>query len=823
MVARSKVRVLHCPTMTGGNPQELARAERELGLDSHDAVFEQAWFEFETDEIVFDPSDSFLRRECKRFTFLKRAILDFDVIHFNFGRSILFEKDTPTSSANSRMGLALRENLRAKYFGWINLKDLPLLKRLGKGIVVTYQGDDARQQDFCLDHFETTHAREASPGHFTPATDASKRAQISVFDRYADSIYALNPDLLWVLPERAQFMPYASVDPRKWEFQDPNPTDRPPLILHAPSDRGIKGTKYVEDAVARLRVEGYRFEFQLVHGLPHREARRFYERADLLIDQVLAGWYGALAVELMALGKPAICYMRENDFRFLPDQMREELPLINARPDTLYDVLRTWITTRRAEIPERGQRCRAFVKRWHDPVRIAANLARDYGDIVERNRTVSQWGWRPLPTKAKKRDDRGRSAGTRVPKWNRRIDSQADRPRVLVVSHLFPNEDNLLLGSFVHEQVKALRKRGIDARVVSGRRKWLGLRSPGNSVALLREYYRASMEGWVDLDDVPVFYFPFLTGSFISSSLVPVSYDLGLRRHAKQIRRTFAFDIVHAHTAFLDGFAAVSLAAAWGTPFVLTEHTGPFSTILRTPAIQRRTETALKAADRVLAVSTSLKNDIESGISPGLDVQIEVCPNGVDLELFRPGEPCGCGQHVHALWIGRADPIKRIDRLINAFEMAVTQEPSLRLSLIGPGIADSEAVQLVRAANMGGHITLENGLDRRALALRMRQYDFVVISSDVETFGMVAIEAMACGIPVLATNCGGPTDLIKAPELGRIVERTEHALAEGMVEAARRVSSVDSTLIRKHAEAHFSLDIVAERLERVYAGLIAAT
>ncbi|RME84127.1 MAG: glycosyltransferase, partial [Caldilineae bacterium] len=80
-----------------------------------------------------------------------------------------------------------------------------------------------------------------------------------------------------------------------------------PVVLHAPTHRGAKGTHVVIEAVRRLReVDGVDFEFQLVENLRHTEARQLYERADLLIDQLYAGWYGGLDVELMALGKPVI-------------------------------------------------------------------------------------------------------------------------------------------------------------------------------------------------------------------------------------------------------------------------------------------------------------------------------------------------------------------------------------------------------------------------------------------------------------------------------------------------------------------------------------
>jgi hypothetical protein len=86
-----------------------------------------------------------------------------------------------------------------------------------------------------------------------------------------------------------------------------------------------------------------------------------------------------LAVELMALGRPVICNIREDGMRFLPPDMARELPLIRAEPATLAAVLREWLTTRRDELPRLGKQSRRYVERWHDPQDGARGLLADYG------------------------------------------------------------------------------------------------------------------------------------------------------------------------------------------------------------------------------------------------------------------------------------------------------------------------------------------------------------------------------------------------------------------------------------------------------------
>jgi hypothetical protein len=236
--------------------------------------------------------------------------------------------------------------------------DLKLLRRAGKGIVVTFQGDDARQGDYCLAHHEITPVRELYGQAYDSRTDANKRRLIAKFERYADRIYALNPDLLSVLPPRARFLPYANVHlDSSWKLSAQERANSSPLrLLHAPTNRATKGTGYVLEAVRRLKdVDRLDVELELVEGVPRKEARKAYERADLFIDQLLVGWYGGLAVEGMALGKPVVCYLRDADLKHIPPEMRADLPLIRATPATLYDVLKEWATRRRGELRARAR------------------------------------------------------------------------------------------------------------------------------------------------------------------------------------------------------------------------------------------------------------------------------------------------------------------------------------------------------------------------------------------------------------------------------------------------------------------------------------
>ena len=366
--------------LVGGNSAQLARSERAIGLDSWAICFQRGGYGYPCDEVLWADSQAPLRRELSRWSLLLRAATDFDVVHFNFGTPIL-----PTPPGVPGKNANVLHSAYRIYRRVVGFKDLALLRLRRKAIFVTYQGDDARQADYCLANFRVTHAREVGTDYYPPGSDREKRRNIAQFDRYADGIYALNPDLLHVLPSRARFLPYGHIDLRDWKPAPRAVSDRRPRVVHAPSHQGAKGTRYIVDAANRLKAEGVEFDFILAEHLSNAEVRKLIEGADLVIDQLLVGWYGGLAVESMALGKPVICYVRAEDLGFIDPQMRAQLPVIQAEPDSIYEVLKNSLTAGRSRLAEAGAQGRAYVERWHDPMRIAGSLREAYLSSLSRH------------------------------------------------------------------------------------------------------------------------------------------------------------------------------------------------------------------------------------------------------------------------------------------------------------------------------------------------------------------------------------------------------------------------------------------------------
>jgi glycosyltransferase involved in cell wall biosynthesis len=156
--------------------------------------------------------------------------------------------------------------------------------------------------------------------------------------------------------------------------EPPSDRDRP-LVVHAPSSRRRKGTEHVVAACRDLNVD-----LEIVEGLHHSDALARYRAADIVVDQLNAGWYGVFAIETMALGKPVVTYLHDEAVRRTQEAFSIEVPIVSATKDTLTERLRPLVED---EIERRrvGAASRAYVERVHDASAVADRLLDVYARL----------------------------------------------------------------------------------------------------------------------------------------------------------------------------------------------------------------------------------------------------------------------------------------------------------------------------------------------------------------------------------------------------------------------------------------------------------
>ena len=362
------MKILHGPVNVGNQPWALSRAERRLGIASDLVIRSGTWLNYSADRTLSRDGSGFFEIAARSVLFGLGVPWKYDVLHFYFGQTFL----SPGRSF-------FTNPLLGRMYDYFSTIDLRLAKLLGRKRFMTLQGCDARLAGEGNLRNEWTMCATGRCSLYQTcidALDARRRYMIGEVLPFFDRVFYLNPELGHVVPE-AQFLPYASVEIEKFDVKLPAAEGRP-RIVHAPSDGSIKGTQMILDALEQLRTR-YDFDLILVEKRTHEEALALYRSADIAIDQILAGWYGGFAVEMMAMGKPVACYIREQDMKFVPKAMRDDMPILQIDPGRLVDDLAA-ILERRAEWQDVGKRSRRYVERWHNPDRIARAMLDAYCD-----------------------------------------------------------------------------------------------------------------------------------------------------------------------------------------------------------------------------------------------------------------------------------------------------------------------------------------------------------------------------------------------------------------------------------------------------------
>ncbi len=278
--------------------------------------------------------------------------------------------------------------------------------------------------------------------------------------------------------------------------------------------------------------------------------------------------------------------------------------------------------------------------------------------------------------------------------------------------------------------------------------------------------------------------------------------------------------VVHAHTVYPDGVAAIALADALGWPLVLTEHSSFVDRIVANDAVRDSYAAALDRAHRTLAVSEMLATELRAAF-PDRAERIQVLPNAVPLDLFPVG-PLEDRVADELLFVGYRKTTKGIENLLRAVAIARAGRPAITLRLLGR--APDEATEagwrsLVADLGLDGAVTFEDPVDRASIAAAMRRARLFVHPSPRETFGVVAVEALASGLPVVATDSGGVSEIL-GPDpsaLGRLVPIDDPAaLGSAIVEALEQVPTFEAATLRSAVERRFRADYVAERLLVLY-------
>jgi glycosyltransferase involved in cell wall biosynthesis len=320
----------------------------------------------------------------------------------------------------------------------------------------------------------------------------------------------------------------------------------------------------------------------------------------------------------------------------------------------------------------------------------------------------------------------------------------------------------------------------------------------------------------VESDGVPVY----RRNDFTALPRVPYRNSLVWTRCGMKLFRRYVSDrgrpdLVHAHSCLHAGVLALAIERRYGIPFVVTEHSTGFAQSRLRWWERDLVRRVLKRAGRCIAVSPHLAELMEQQYPAS---SWRYLPNVLG-EAFLSAAPATATHREGSLFVflcvARMSPQKGCDLLLDAFAEAFGGDPDVRLRLVGDGPSLSSLEQLSVRLGIAAQVDFVGGLPADGVRAEMEAADAFVLASRFETFGVVVIEALACGLPVVSTASGGPDHLVDRAN-GLLVPQGDHgALRDALRQMRCQASRYDRVAIRADVIRQYGPDAFARQFEAI--------
>lgn len=375
---------------------------------------------------------------------------------------------------------------------------------------------------------------------------------------------------------------------------------------------------------------------------------------------------------------------------------------------------------------------------------------------------------------------------------------------VLILPSWYPLNNEDLNGCFFREQVHALSRTGIQVGVVAPQ-----FRSLRQGVKAITGSY--TTEIWMD-NNIPTY---FKHGVFCFPKVPYLDLHrwvkAGLKLFEKYIKEQGKPDVVHVHSLLLAGPLALEIYKKYNIPYCVTEHSSTFARKLISDWQWGYLTQAANSSNFCFAVSQALASLLEKKL---LNTEWKILPNLLDNQFSKSSSLFKKKYQFCA--VARLHPNKGFDILLQAFSIVYKEKPEVKLILGGDGPERENLQKLAKILNIEEAVTFAGALPRENVRLLMAESACFVLSSYVETFGVVVIEALSQGTPVVATKCGGPESIIVSGD-GILVEVADtNALAQAMKEVAENPELYDSDSIRQRCLERFSEKAFISRVKEIY-------
>lgn len=293
----------------------------------------------------------------------------------------------------------------------------------------------------------------------------------------------------------------------------------------------------------------------------------------------------------------------------------------------------------------------------------------------------------------------------------------------------------------------------------------------------------------------------------IGSTLLSAS--ITLKAYIKKFGKP---NVLHSHNFFNSGIIGSIFSENEGIPHVLTEHSSVFLTGLK-KSEHNTLKRYIIRIPQIISVSNALADTIRNLTNIR---KIKVIGNLVDISQFNISKKLKVETSYRFLTIARLGENKNTELIIRSFEKAFQGKKTVELAICGEGELKDHLINLVDKLGISSQVSFYNFLQRPELIGLYQKSNAVVSASFVETFGMTLIEGMACGLPVISTNSGGPADIINN-DVGILLSSfSEFDMASAMKHMYTNHQLYNSTLIRSYCERNFSEGVIVSKIVETY-------
>ena len=298
----------------------------------------------------------------------------------------------------------------------------------------------------------------------------------------------------------------------------------------------------------------------------------------------------------------------------------------------------------------------------------------------------------------------------------------------------------------------------------------------------------------------------------------------GLQIYAEYVARHGTPNIVHAHSTLYGGVLARAIKDKFGIPYVITEHSSSFARSTIRLSQMRAAMESVSNASRLLAVSPLFCELLQNYFGTAAGTW-EPLPNIVS-DCFIADQPSAHNESKKGLvflCVAMLSEIKAVDNLIAAFAQAFKGDPSISLRIGGDGPELPILERLAKRFGVGDQVTFLGLLSREQVAVELSNADSFVLPSRYETFGVVVIEALAMGKPVIATRCGGPESIIREQD-GMLVPTDDvNSLAAALRQMRQNIDQYNASDIREACIARYGAQAIIAKLKTIYCEVLENT